>query len=72
MTIHHTVTLNMLHNLLLEILLIGFDTRSQMGEVALQEHRHKKKKSYRLKHNVGDESLGACCFHHLYVLEVLI
>jgi hypothetical protein len=32
-TIHHTVTLNMLHNLLLEILLIGSYTRSQMRGV---------------------------------------
>jgi hypothetical protein len=30
-----------------------------MGEVALQEDRHKNKKRYRLKHNAGDESLEA-------------
>jgi hypothetical protein len=41
-----------------------------MGEVDLQEEKHKKEKSYRLKHNVGDESLEACFLHHLYVLEV--
>jgi hypothetical protein len=41
-----------------------------MGEDALQEHKHNKKGNYRLKHNAGDESLGACCFHHLFVLEV--
>jgi hypothetical protein len=70
MTIHHTVTLNMLHNLLLEILLMGSDTRSQMRGVDLQEHIHKMKKNYRLKHNAGDESLGACCFYYISVLEV--
>jgi hypothetical protein len=41
-----------------------------MGEVDLQEHRHNKKGSCRLKHNTRNESVSACCFHHLFVLEV--
>jgi hypothetical protein len=40
-----------------------------MGEVALQEQKQKKK-SYRPKHNVGDESLGSYCFHQLFVIKV--
>jgi len=44
--------------------------KAKMGEVALQNRRHKKKKSYRMKHNAGDESLGACFLHHPSVLEV--
>jgi hypothetical protein len=43
-----------------------------MGEVDLQEHRHKKKKSYRMKHNTGDESIEECCLHHLFVLEACL
>jgi len=70
MTIKHTRTLNMIHNMLLNILLIAYDTRSHMGEVDLQEHRHKKKKIYRLKHKTKDESLGFFSFYYISMLEV--
>ena len=70
MTIHHTLTLNMLHKLMLEILLIGSDTRSQMGELDLQEHKHKNKKTYKLKYNMGYEPLGAYFFYYISMLEV--
>jgi hypothetical protein len=72
MAIHHTVTLNMLHNLFLEILLMGYDTRSQMRGVDFTRTHTKKEKNYRLKHNTGDESLDACCFTICMCLRILI
>jgi hypothetical protein len=43
MDIHHIVTLNILHNLLLEILLMGYDTRSHMrGAYFTIRHTHKE------------------------------
>jgi hypothetical protein len=47
------------------------DTRKEkIREYDLQEHKHYKKRNYRLKHNAWDESLVACCIYRMYVLKV--
>jgi hypothetical protein len=49
---------------------LGLYKKPKWEDVDLQENGHKKKKSYRMQHNARDESLEACCLHHMHVLEV--